>query len=115
VRLGGAGTQTPGKTIAVAVRCSEPCSVTATGTLSVTTPATKKAKKRTRRFTLAGPKRIRLAAGRTVTLRLRIPDAARLLLGRKGARGVATISIVSSDAAGNKRRSKRTVKVRLRR
>jgi hypothetical protein len=111
LRLAGAKRQPAGRSLAVTVSCDEACAAVASGRLVVTLAGASAAK--TRRFRLRGARATLAAAGST-TLRLRVPRAAGRAFAGGARRGVATIAVRVSDAAGNTARSTRRISVRRR-
>lgn len=86
--------------------CDEPCTVTASASLSVP-KASKNFKLKKVKRTLAANKRTKI----TLKISKRTAKAAKRAL-RKGKRVTATVNLIATDAAGNATKAKRKIKVK---
>jgi hypothetical protein len=117
LRLNGAGVQPAvarGAVLVVAGCGTEGCSLSARGTVRVPSPGRGARPARTKTFRIAAGT-VRVAAGKSVTLRLRLGTrvrrAARRAL-RRGARLRANIEVTAKDTSGNAVVARRSVRLR---
>jgi hypothetical protein len=104
--LAGRRTQRLGRTVGVAVRCSERCHARLAGSLVV----------RGKRYRLAA-RTANLAGGRTRTLTLKMTSRARRAARnalRRHRRAIAALTVTLTDAAGNTRKATRTIRLTAR-
>ncbi len=102
IRLGGKKKQRADAALEVRASCDEACSVSAAGRISVRGGGGKRIVKSFR----LGKARASLPAGRTRTLKLRIPRAARRGKGR------ARITVTAADGTGNQSSARRTIRLK---
>ena len=105
-----AKTQKNDGTIEVTLTCSEACIATPSGTLTVPVVTARGKKK----FTLKGAT-VTVGAGAKATLRLKVPKKAKKAATaalKAGKKVTAKVSVVITDAAGNKRTVSTTLKLR---
>jgi YVTN family beta-propeller protein len=102
LKLAGKKRQKADAALELKASCDEPCTLSAGGKITVGGGGGKSAVKAFR----LGKARASIGAGQRKTLKLKVPKAAR------GARsGTARITVTATDAAGNKSRAKRTIKI----